>query len=171
MGGGDAMAQLSGVEHYGTGKYVPFDSSRTARFAFLGTFLMGPSLHFWYGYLARTFPLTGGFGTVLQVFKRVVADQFLFAPAIIAVFFTSVAALENRISTLPDQFRQKYVLTVEANWAFWIPVQLFNFAFVPLPFQVLVNNAFGLFWNAFLTLSSQPPISSVPVELEIDPIA
>jgi hypothetical protein len=50
-----------------------------------------------------------------------------------------------------------------ANWCVWIPAQMINFGFVPLQFQVLFNNALGLFWNAYLSYSSSIAEECVPI--------
>jgi hypothetical protein len=42
-------------------------------------FLMAPLQHKWFGFLARTFPVTKAAGFV-PALKRVAFDQFLFAP-------------------------------------------------------------------------------------------
>jgi peroxisomal membrane protein 2 len=79
-----------------------------------------------------------------------VTDQFMFAPAFIAVFMSSVSALEGKMDQIGGEV---YVLlsivfdsligstdvlkggwwgAVQTNWMMWIPAQLINFALVPL---------------------------------------
>lgn len=56
----------------------PFDFERLVRFMSYG-FMMAPVQHKWFGFLAKTFPVTKLDGT-LPALKRVAFDQFLFAP-------------------------------------------------------------------------------------------
>ena len=74
VGAGDAACQLV-VE-----KKDAVDLGRFGRMALLGGVLIAPTLHVWYGRLSRIFPGTA----TADVVKRVVCDQFIFAPAFIA---------------------------------------------------------------------------------------
>ena len=56
----------------------PFDFERLTRFMSYG-FFMAPLQFQWFGFLSRAFPLTKTHPT-LPAFKRVAADQFIFAP-------------------------------------------------------------------------------------------
>jgi protein Mpv17 len=56
----------------------PFDFERLTRFAAYG-FLMAPVQYTWFGFLARSFPIVKGNGTV-PAMKRVAMDQLVFAP-------------------------------------------------------------------------------------------
>lgn len=70
---------------------VELDWGRCARFTFLGTTLLAPALHYWYGFLLRRLPGTA----VSTVVVRVSLDQLVFAPAYVAVFLSSVMILEG----------------------------------------------------------------------------
>jgi hypothetical protein len=59
---------------------------------FLGFALVGPVLHYWYGFLARKFAKD----TLLNVLKRLALDQLVFTPVFITVFMSSVLALDGR---------------------------------------------------------------------------
>lgn len=67
------------------------DWGRCARFALLGTVLVAPALHYWYGFLHRQLPGTAA----TTVVKRVALDQLGFAPAFIAIFLSSVMVLDG----------------------------------------------------------------------------
>lgn len=123
------------------------DWGRWAKFTFLGTFLVAPCLHGWYGLLARRIPDASLFGVV----RRVCLDQLLFAPVFTATFFGCLTLLEGRLAYLPDKLKADYWDTLKANWVLWIPAQLLNFGLVPAPFQVLFANVVGLFWNTILS--------------------
>src|SRR5207237_1135780 len=108
------------------------------KFTCLGLFLVAPSLHYWYGFLAKQFPTS--------TLKRVVFDQFLYAPLFLTVFIFLNDYLDNYnyISSL-NKVQSEIQNTVLVNWVLWIPFQSFNFRFVPTQFQVLANNSCALF--------------------------
>jgi len=81
----------------------------------------------------------------------------------------NVEAIDNIIRTLENQQQAKektftdmvkdawqhtkdiYVPTYVADWVVWPPLQLVNFTFVPLRYQVLYVNMCNLLWNTFLS--------------------
>lgn len=92
-----------------------------------------------------------------QNWQRMAVDQFLFAPVFISVFmsrfiffffilgfilfiyslcFRSLLILEGKFSSVSARLRGSWVDAVKSNWAIWIPAQLLNFKFIPLPYQV-----------------------------------
>lgn len=71
----------------------PFDFERLTRFMSYG-FFMAPLQFQWFGFLSRAFPLTKTQPT-FPAFKRVAADQFIFAP-----FGTNLPITERKTSCL-----------------------------------------------------------------------
>jgi protein Mpv17 len=163
-----------------------WDAGRTARFAALGTALVGPAVHSWYSLLAHRVP--GGSACPSAVARRVVLDQLAFAPAFNAAWLSCLRLLEalapdrsggrpsgaaaaEAIRDLPRAVRDEVPGIVAANWALWVPAQAVNFAFVPLRFQVLYSNVVALAWNAHLSrrtsragrLPSPSPSPTAPV--------
>lgn len=67
------------------------DWGRCARFTFLGAAFLAPALHYWYGFLIRTFPGTA----VSTVVKRVALDQLAFTPVFLASFLSTVMVLDG----------------------------------------------------------------------------
>jgi len=47
--------------------------------------------------------------------------------------------------------REVYIPTYVVDWIVWPPLQLVNFTFVPLKYQVLYVNTCNLLWNTFLS--------------------
>jgi len=123
------------------------DWFRLFQFTALGTFLVGPTLHYWYGFLGRIITGTGMEATL----KRLALDQILFAPAFISTFFAAALTLEGKTAEIPDKINNDLYSTVVANYFLWIPAQFINFRFIPPPFQVLVSNSIGFFWNIYLS--------------------
>jgi len=155
-----------------------FDWLRTARFTILGSFLVAPVVHVWYGHLMRSIPGGG----VSSVAKRLFCDQGLFAPIFTATFISCLTVLEHVIpdenendgdgggggddtnamsavhnhhgdvyTHLTTRLRNDLPEALVVGWSMWVPSMAFMFAFVPGKFQVLFSNGVGFVWNAYLS--------------------
>eukprot|EP00050_Salpingoeca_kvevrii_P008597 m.303859 g.303859 ORF g.303859 m.303859 type:complete len:215 (+) comp16282_c0_seq1:233-877(+) len=133
--GGDALCQLA-IER------KDWDTARFAQFGLLGAILVAPTLHVWYGFLGRA---------TTSSLLRLAADQLVFAPVFVVVFFGALLASSGRADELPAMLRRDWADTVRANWVIWIPAQFVNFRFVPGHLQVLFSNLVGLAWNVYLS--------------------
>ncbi|CAM9710783.1 unnamed protein product [Choristocarpus tenellus] len=126
------------------------DWGRCARFSFLGAALVAPALHYWYALLVKRIP-----GTLApSVAKRLAVDQFIFSPALMVAFFSSVMLLDGKVAKIPDKLRRDFWPTLVSNWGYWMPAQVVNFRLVPPMYQVLYANVLGFFWNIFLSSQS-----------------
>jgi hypothetical protein len=143
VGFGDIIGQLV-IEDVA---WADFDLRRLLSMAAIGGVLVGPTLHFWYGTLARLVPSTAVAGVV----GRVGIDQFLFAPCFVVAFFAGLKLVEGRVDLLPELVREQWWTTVKTNWLLWIPAQAINFTFMPLHLQVLFANGVALVWNTYLS--------------------
>ena len=127
------------------------DYARTCRFGFLGTFLIGGVLHYWYSVLNTV--IVGN--SAMAVLKRTCCDQLLMAPIFIATFMTSLSALENGRDTdlreIKEKLNNDWWDIIKTNWAVWVPAQAVNFGFIPPQYQVLFSNFIGLQWNIYLS--------------------
>lgn len=130
------------------------DLKRVSLFTLLGLVLVGPTLHFWYLYLSKLVTMTGASGA----FVRLIIDQFIFAPAFIGVFLSTLVTLEGRPSQVMPKLQQEWVSSVIANWQLWIPFQFLNFRFVPQQFQVLAANFIALVWNVILSYKAHKEV-------------
>lgn len=130
------------------------DLKRIFLFTFLGLVLVGPTLHFWYLYLSKLVPMPGASGA----FLRLIIDQFLFAPAFIGLFLSTLVTLEGRPSQVIPKLQQEWFSSVLANWQLWIPFQFLNFRFVPQQFQVLAANVIALVWNVILSYKAHKEV-------------
>jgi protein Mpv17 len=117
--------------------------------ASFGTCLAGPTLHFWYAkVLANLFPNPGLQSTA----AKLVLDQTAFTASFISVFFYYMTRMDGQShEAAVSKIRRDLWSTVQANWMLWVPVQLANFSFVPVLYQVLVVNCTGLLWNCYLS--------------------
>jgi len=181
-GGGKAAAEQSQVQD-GT-FWDRWDVPRTGRFLVLGAALIAPMIHYWYGLLATTISP----GThAKSVARRVLLDQFAFAPFMMSSWLCSFWTLQNLLdddrdegtrtntslpppafSEMPRKCYEDLPSLLVANWALWIPAQMINFRFVPLPFQVLYSNVVSLLWNTYLSFATSSPESSIAETGSVD---
>lgn len=85
------------------------------------TCLQGPGVRLWYGALQRMF---GSGGKPKQALKKVVLDQFLFAPALIASILTVVPLASGQsLQQAQAKLDQDYWPVLKANY------QVINFMF------------------------------------------
>ena len=130
------------------------DWRRTLTFTFLGAFLVGPALHFWYQALGKIVTVGGSYGAAM----RLGLDQLVFAPMFLATFLSALFAIEGNSKALPEKLRQDLFPTVVANWKIWVPFQFLNFRFVPMNLQVGAANIIALLWNVYLSWASHRKI-------------
>ena len=117
---------------------------RALKFSLLGSFYIGPALHYWYGFLVKTFPRT----SVTQVIQRVATDQFLFTPLMLSSFLSAILTLDGKSNEIASKLKSDFIPTLMVNYTVWIPAMFINFKFVPNAYQVLdiiTSVAFELF--------------------------
>jgi len=139
-------------------KDITIDWHRVVKFTALGTFLVGPTLHVWYGFLARRIPSPGFTGTIY----RLALDQLVFAPCFIPVFFASALALDGTPDLIIPKIKSDWFTTVMANYAVWVPAQFLNFKYIPPSFQVLFSNSVGFGWNIYFSYMTYKARASAP---------
>lgn len=131
----------------------PFDFERLTRFMAYG-FCMAPIQFRWFKFLERIFPVTktSAFGPAL---KRVCFDQFIFAPAGLLVFFTTMTVAEGGgRRAVSNKLRDMYIPTLKANFIVWPAVQIVNFRLMPVQFQLPFVSTIGIAWTAYLSLTN-----------------
>lgn len=126
------------------------DWRRTIRLSGIGLCVTGPLVIGWYGMLnvaAKRWQLTG----VNEAVFKVVADQTLFAPTIIPVFFgANILSQGKSVSEVQEFLENNFWSTLKTNWSIWPIAQTINFSFVPFHHQVLFVNMVAFFWNTYL---------------------
>ncbi|KAJ4367308.1 hypothetical protein N0V83_006889 [Neocucurbitaria cava] len=131
----------------------PFDFERTTRFMSYG-FLMSPLQHRWFKFLSATFPVSKA-ASWIPALKRVAFDQFLFAPAGLAAFFTFMTIAEGGGKrAVQRKFQDVYVPALKANFMVWPAVQLINFKLMPIQYQIPFVSSIGIAWTAYLSLTN-----------------
>ena len=117
----------------------------------LGAFFIAPFLHFNYCY---TLPYVAGSSTnhTIIALKKIIFDQLVLAPTYFFMFYHVVNKIDGKFfSHANDQLIQKFWPTMIANWKIWPMVNFLNFLIIPIHYQVLWNNFFSLFFNAYLS--------------------
>jgi hypothetical protein len=147
--GGDILCQVA-IED------GPIDWARVLRMGLIGTALVAPVLHVWYGRLGKMIPAQ----TTVGALQRLALDQLVFGPCFIPVFFATLFALEGRLDALGPHLRENYLSAVVTNWTMWVPGNFINFRFVAPHLQVLFANFIALFWNTYLSWSGHQELEA-----------
>ena len=114
----------------------------------IGVFIVGPAMRYWYILLDNTIKGT----RTIDAMKKVLMDQTIFAPCIIATFFGTTGLLFGKTQAeIKAKFRNQYLSTLLTNYYIWPAVQTINFNFVPLQHRVFVVNFIAIFWNTYLS--------------------
>ncbi|PHH87389.1 hypothetical protein CDD83_8932 [Cordyceps sp. RAO-2017] len=131
----------------------PFDFERLTRFMAYG-FCVAPLQFKWFRFLERAFPMTktSAFGPAM---KRVVFDQFVYAPFGVGLFFVVMTVAEGGgRRAVSNKLRDMYVPTLKANYVVWPAVQIVNFRLMPVQFQLPFVSTIGIAWTAYLSLTN-----------------
>ncbi|CAB4431147.1 hypothetical protein RhiirA5_393635 [Rhizophagus irregularis] len=160
-----------------------FDFSRLGRFTIYG-FSIAPLVNKWFTFLDKKYPfntdvkaqqpplikqnvLFNKNNLIKQnqmIFKRVLLDQFLFAPFGLCLFFGGISVLEGRnFEGIKEKFDETYISALKMNYTIWPIVQFVNFRFLPLKYRVPFVSSVGVLWNAYLSLlnSKVPEVSTI----------
>ena len=148
--GADVVCQVQFGDKTLNEKDMELDLWRVLKFTSIGAFFVGPTLHFWYGFLARNFVGSSLFSTI----QRLAMDQLVFAPMFIPAFFSIILILDGKPEMIADKLRADWASTMITNYSVWVPAMFLNFKFVPPTLQVLFSNGVGFGWNIFLSYMS-----------------
>jgi hypothetical protein len=77
-----------------------------------------------------------------QLAGRVAADQLLFAPFGLTLFFGVMGGLKGESPV--QNVREKWWDALKANWMVWPAVQAVNFGLVPLQYRILFVNVISI---------------------------
>ncbi|KKZ65612.1 hypothetical protein EMCG_08519 [[Emmonsia] crescens] len=150
-----AVGELRSYNNNSSSKHIaqPFDFERLTRFMAYG-FFMAPIQFQWFGFLARSFPITKTHAT-LPALKRVAMDQLIFAPVGLVCFFTFMTVAEGggRRAVI-RKLQDVYTPTLKANFMLWPAVQILNFRVMPIQFQIPFVSTVGIAWTAYLSLTN-----------------
>lgn len=151
------VASSSGSTSTAAAPPPPIDVARVLKFAALGAFFTGPTLHYWYGFLAQRFPGA----TLGNAVQRLALDQLVFAPCFVPSFFAAVMVLDGKPHMIREKLTAEWyptmvsirvrcaamqsrlyfissptVLLQVTNYSVWVPAMFVNFLLVPPSYQV-----------------------------------
>ncbi|XP_020517797.1 PXMP2/4 family protein 4 [Amborella trichopoda] len=99
------------------------DWLRALRMAAYGFLLYGPGSHAWYQLLDSTLPKQ----TLENLTLKVILNQVVLGPCVIAVIFAWNNLWIGRLSELPKKYQNDALPTLFNGFKFWIPVSVLNF--------------------------------------------
>ena len=106
--------------------------------------------HFWYNALDTLVKSTGP----VRAVNKMAIDQALFVPCCQILFYSGNSILENprgQPQAAISKLRECLPISLATNYAVWPVLQIINFKFVPLDYQVLYLSVGLFFWNIFLS--------------------
>lgn len=145
MAAGDAIAQL-------LAKDCEYDFRRTARFAFMGLAIAGPTMTVWYRALDRTI-----LGTKWSMaVRKTLLDQLFFLPVYLVGFVSIMGVLrQDTTNDIVEKLKRDFRPMLVTSYCVWPAVQLANFYVLPLRHRVLAINFVCLFWNAYVAWKAE----------------
>lgn len=120
---------------------------RALRMVSYGFLLYGPGSYVWYQYLDRCMPKQ----TAQNVLIKVVLNQIVLGPSVIAVVFAWNNLWQGKLSELPNKYQKDALRTLLFGFRFWIPVSVVNFWAIPLQARVAFMSLNSIFWNFYLS--------------------
>ncbi|KAK9273780.1 hypothetical protein L1049_018590 [Liquidambar formosana] len=164
-GFGDVAAQT--ITHSTAKKHRPLDDEdkelkinwkRVATTSLFGFGFVGPVGHFWYEALDRYIRLR----LLLQpkslrfVATKVAIDGFLFGPLDLLVFFTYMGFSTGKsVAQVKEDVKRDFLPALILEGGIWPIVQVANFRFIPVRYQLLYVNFFCLLDSSFLSWLEQ----------------
>ncbi|KAG7366445.1 Mpv17 / PMP22 family protein [Nitzschia inconspicua] len=154
---GDAVAQAVPPLAFGSDKPFVYDWARTGRCAFYGFFIHAPASHVHFNFLEYLTNRVGVTGLGIPVFKTVM-EQFVYWSWVSNAMYHGFMGFVQGMTPTEIWKRLEDVMwdTQKAQWAFWIPVQLLNFQFVPVRHQLNVVLVTSVAWTALLSVWYPP---------------
>ncbi|KAL2328182.1 hypothetical protein Fmac_021609 [Flemingia macrophylla] len=123
------------------------DWLRALRMTSYGFLLYGPGSYAWYQFLDHSLPKP----TVQNLMLKVLLNQIVLGPCVIAVVFAWNNVWLGKLSELPEKYRRDALPTLLYGFRFWIPVSVLNFWVVPLQARVAFMSMGSIFWNFYLS--------------------
>eukprot|EP00179_Madagascaria_erythrocladioides_P018481 CAMPEP_0198340950 /NCGR_PEP_ID=MMETSP1450-20131203/46050_1 /TAXON_ID=753684 ORGANISM="Madagascaria erythrocladiodes, Strain CCMP3234" /NCGR_SAMPLE_ID=MMETSP1450 /ASSEMBLY_ACC=CAM_ASM_001115 /LENGTH=196 /DNA_ID=CAMNT_0044045945 /DNA_START=57 /DNA_END=644 /DNA_ORIENTATION=+ len=135
---------------------------RTASLTTFGLALAGPIYSWWYPFLdGRTQHVLARHGMMRFVALKIAADQLVFEPPFLALFFFSTGLMQgDSVSTVARRIKQDGVSTYLVDCCVWPAAQFVNFRYVPVMYQALVVNGVSVGWTTFLSWFSHRALES-----------
>ncbi|KAH7351652.1 hypothetical protein KP509_19G007900 [Ceratopteris richardii] len=124
-----------------------YDWIRALRMTSYGFLIYGPSSQVWYTFLDHVFHQK----TVMNLSIKVILNQVVLGPYVIAVVFAWNSLWQGRLDKLPALYAERAFPTLVDGWKFWIPASMLNFGVIPLQARVAFMSSCAIFWNFYLS--------------------
>uniref|UniRef100_A0A0D9UYT7 Uncharacterized protein n=1 Tax=Leersia perrieri TaxID=77586 RepID=A0A0D9UYT7_9ORYZ len=129
---------------------------RVAITSSFGFAFVGPVGHYWYEYLDRFILRRYQPKTFKFVASKVAADGLIFGPADLLLFFSYVGLASGRsVEQVKDDVKRDFIPALVLGGTIWPAVQIANFRFIPVRYQLLYVNLFCLLDSCFLSWIEQ----------------
>ncbi|KAF7723165.1 Protein required for ethanol metabolism [Apophysomyces ossiformis] len=146
---GDVIAQQM-IEKRG---WEGHDTQRSLRAMLYAFCVNGPVVSKWFSFLSNAVTIKHPVGAVGA---RLAIDQVVFAPTILAMYFTGISWLEGRsMNELYEKFDQSYATTLKNSYQFWPMLNLVNFSVIPAIYRPLFSSCGSIVWNTYLSYANQ----------------
>lgn len=141
---GDLIAQAIGG--------APLSASRMLRLAAYSSTVGAATGHYWHRWLeAHVCPDSPTCNR--SVVTKMALDQLVLTPVMTAVFFVALKLMEGRPDTIVPFMQEKYVQTLLAGYAVWVPWNYASFKWIPQDLRILAGNLVGIGWGTFVSVS------------------
>ena len=107
---------------------------------------MGSISHFWYGFLDRCFPGTNR----KMIIKKLLSEAIVGPPFATTLFFIVGKLGHKSNQQIIDDIRENFKYLLMADWLFYIPLQFFNFYYLPTKYRVLYVSMLSLVYDSIL---------------------
>ncbi|XP_047328295.1 protein SYM1-like [Impatiens glandulifera] len=125
-----------------------YDLVRTSRMTAYAMVILGPSLHFWFTFISKTFPKRD----LITTLKKMLLGQTIYGPTMTVIFFSSNAAIRGE--TIPEivaRLKRDLIPTMKSGIMYWPICDFVTFRFVPVHLQPLMSNSFSYLWTTYIT--------------------
>ncbi|XP_049951400.1 protein Mpv17-like isoform X3 [Schistocerca serialis cubense] len=121
----------------------------------------GPTLRMWFGLLDTK--VKGSHYAVVA--QKVLLDQCIMAPFLLLLTLSVLNICSGKsLAEVKEKLGADYGSILITNYKVWPAVQLINFGFVPVNFQVPVTQVVGVGWNTYLSWKAHRPPQKPAVE-------
>ncbi|KAF6161643.1 hypothetical protein GIB67_017281 [Kingdonia uniflora] len=131
---------------------------RVAITSMFGVGFVGPVGHFWYEYLDRFMKVRLQLPpkSMRFVAAKVALDGVIFGPLDLCVFFTYMGLTSGKsIPQVKEDLKRDFLPALVLEGGVWPIVQIANFRFIPVRYQLLYVNMFCLLDSALLSWIEQ----------------